>query len=1067
MTFIADLHIHSHFSRATARNLSPENLSLWARKKGISVIGTGDFTHPGWFSELREKLEEDGNGLFSLRRDLAEAIEKDIPASCRGNTKFMLSGEISCIYKRHGKTRKVHNLIFMPDFDSVDKLNKKLDRIGNIRSDGRPILGLDSMDLLALVLETSERAFFIPAHIWTPWFSVFGSKSGFDSLEECFGDLTSHIYALETGLSSDPPMNRLLSSLDDYLLVSNSDAHSPSKLGREANIFETEKDYDRMIRAMITQKGFSGTIEFYPEEGKYHLDGHRKCQVSMTPKETMRQKGICPSCGRPVTVGVLNRVMELADRYKPVLNKEHISLIPLSEILSEIIGCGPATKTVTHAYEELLAALGPELDILMNVSVQQIKEAGGYLLAEAIERMRENKVICRGGYDGEFGVIRLFHDSEKAELAGQRSLFKNTKKKAAKRKTTRKKIPSDKKTLKAKDESASEQADSGQDLLNAEQKRSVLHEKGNLLIKAGPGTGKTFTLSHRIAHILRSGGKTPKGILAITFTNKAAREMRERINALVHGQYKGIDVSTFHGFFLEIIRNNFKLLDLPGNFSICSERDTLLILNRIASESGQGRGFIRRFANELYELKMKSGAEGEAAISENEFYPFFVRYRQCLNEAGMIDLDDLEIETLRLFSGFPDVCSEYTEKYSHILVDEYQDTNFVQASILKNIAANGGIRVCAIGDPDQAIYGFRRADIDNFIGFGKEFPDVTEIALLKNYRSTQVILDGAAGLTGSEESLEGTRGEGVKISLASCRSPAEEAEMIIEQVEKVIGGISSFSFNSGRLSSFETGEDLGFGDIAVLYRLNSQGDAMEEAFSRSGIPFARSGEKPLVDRYPADILHRFLQVLVYRDVEYYRECYTGLLKDYEMEDMIDTNRFREETGLADLLEDAISMHDFDLPNEDSKRALDLVKNMAEGFGGDIGQFLDILSLDRGIDHSNLLGDRVALMSLHASKGLEWPVVFIAGCEDRLIPCSIFGDTDESEEKRLFYVGITRAKEKLVLSYSVKRMINGRMIRMNPSPFIRLIPGELRETLERGNWKPGKRPHKQLGLFGNE
>jgi DNA helicase-2/ATP-dependent DNA helicase PcrA len=254
MNFIADLHVHSHFSRATSRNLDPEHLALWGKKKGITLVGTGDFTP-----------------------ELETSIEREIPASCRRPTRFLLSGEISCIYKRGGKTRKLHHLILMPHLDAVFRLNKKLDQIGNLSSDGRPILGLDSRDLLEIVLEASEKAFFIPAHIWTPWFSLFGSKSGFDSLEECFGDLTSHIHALETGLSSDPPMNRLLSAIDNYLLVSNSDAHSPAKLGREANIFDTELDYDRILQAMIQRRGFEGTIEFFPEEGKYHFDGHRKC----------------------------------------------------------------------------------------------------------------------------------------------------------------------------------------------------------------------------------------------------------------------------------------------------------------------------------------------------------------------------------------------------------------------------------------------------------------------------------------------------------------------------------------------------------------------------------------------------------------------------------------------------------------------------------------------------------------------------------------------------------------------------------------------------------------------
>ena len=409
MKFIADLHIHSHFSRATARNLDPEHLFLWAQKKGITLVGTGDLTHPGWISELRDKTVEAGNGLYELRPELSKEVGKELHEACKRPVKFMLSGEISCIYKRADKTRKVHHLILMPGFEAVEKLQKRLDRIGNITSDGRPILGLDSRDLLEIVLEASDRAFFIPAHIWTPWFSLFGSKSGFDSIEECFGDLTPHIHALETGLSSDPPMNRLISSLDDYLLVSNSDAHSPAKLGREANLFNTPLDYDRVCEAMKTGSGFEGTIEFFPEEGKYHMDGHRKCRVCFDPHETGINEGICPSCGKPLTIGVLNRVMALSDRLQPKLTKAFYSLIPLSEILSEILGCGPNTKKVQTLYEDLLNTLGPELHILLDAPLDDLEKAGGILLSRAVDRMRRGEVIREGGYDGEYGVIRLFH----------------------------------------------------------------------------------------------------------------------------------------------------------------------------------------------------------------------------------------------------------------------------------------------------------------------------------------------------------------------------------------------------------------------------------------------------------------------------------------------------------------------------------------------------------------------------------------------------------------------------------------------------------------------------------
>ena len=275
--FYADLHIHSKFSRATSRDADLEHMAIWARKKGVSVLGTGDFTHPAWFAEIQEKLVPAEPGLFRLRDDLAQEVDRQLTGACQGPIRFMLEVEISTIYKKGESTRKVHHLIYAPDLQTAQRLIQQLSRIGNLQSDGRPILGLDSRDLLEIALQSGEGCYLIPAHIWTPWFAVLGSKSGFDSVEDCYGDLAPEIFALETGLSSDPPMNWRLSSLDRYQLVSNSDAHSPPKIGREACAFDTELDYFAMRRALESGEGYGGTVEFFPEEGKYHMDGHRKC----------------------------------------------------------------------------------------------------------------------------------------------------------------------------------------------------------------------------------------------------------------------------------------------------------------------------------------------------------------------------------------------------------------------------------------------------------------------------------------------------------------------------------------------------------------------------------------------------------------------------------------------------------------------------------------------------------------------------------------------------------------------------------------------------------------------
>lgn len=357
--FTADLHIHSRFSRATSKKLTIPNLAAWGSLKGISVLGTGDFTHPEWLAEIEEYLVDNGQGLFVLRNP--KGLEAEIPSfdgTIAGRTRFMLQTEISSIYKRGGKVRKIHNLVYMPDLDSVKRFNERLGEVGNLASDGRPILGLDSRDLLDLVLETHPMAFLVPAHIWTPWFSLFGSKSGFDSIKECFGDYSAEIFAMETGLSSDPEMNWTWSELDRIKLISNSDAHSGEKLAREVNLFRGEMSYEGIYRALRSEglgHKFLGTVEFFPEEGKYHMDGHRKCGVVMDPHETIARGGICPVCGKPVTVGVYNRVLELADRQeavKPQGAAEFTSMIPLKEILSEVVGTGPNTKKGQHAVHE-------------------------------------------------------------------------------------------------------------------------------------------------------------------------------------------------------------------------------------------------------------------------------------------------------------------------------------------------------------------------------------------------------------------------------------------------------------------------------------------------------------------------------------------------------------------------------------------------------------------------------------------------------------------------------------------------------------------------------------------
>ncbi len=423
MKFIADFHVHSHFSRATSKDMRPGDIWKWAQLKGVRVIGTGDFTHPKWLKELDEKLEPGGDGLFALRK---EHRTEEVPLSCRTDVRFILSAEISCIYSKNGKTRKIHSIILAPDFADAARLNLALSRIGNLHSDGRPILGLDAKELLKITLDASPEAMLIPAHAWTPHFSVFGAASGFDAMEECFEDLTPHIHAIETGLSSDPRMNWRISALDGLTLVSNSDAHSAAKIGREANVLDTDISFPSIIKAIKTRKGFLGTIEFFPEEGKYHYDGHRDCGVCFTPKETIHHNYLCPVCNKKLTVGVMHRIEKLADRdygFRPEGSPSFMSIVPLPEIIAEGLKCGVNTKRVESLYFRLLEKLGSEFTILLRSPLDDIERASTPLIREAISRMRAGNVNIAPGYDGEFGKIRIFKDAERKEIKGRMKLL--------------------------------------------------------------------------------------------------------------------------------------------------------------------------------------------------------------------------------------------------------------------------------------------------------------------------------------------------------------------------------------------------------------------------------------------------------------------------------------------------------------------------------------------------------------------------------------------------------------------------------------------------------------------
>lgn len=399
MRIIADLHLHSKYSRATSREMDVENMARWCKIKGITIVGTGDFTHPVWLRELKAKLKPTDRGLYT-----------------HGGIYFMLTVEVSNIYPQGGRLRKIHNIILCPSFEMAERINAVLGRFGSLMADGRPTLTLPSDKMVEYLMEISRDCMVVPAHVWTPWFSLFGSNSGFDSLDECFGDQTRHIYAVETGLSSDPPMNWRLSQLDRVVLVSNSDAHSPAKLGREANVFDAEPDYYELMR-IIREKDTGKllyTVEFFPEEGKYHYDGHRNCNARLTPEEAKTRGNRCPVCGRPVTVGVMHRVEDLADReegYVPEGVVPHRNLIPLEEIIAESMGAQVGTSAVREEYFKLCAQLGNEFAVLLEVSLEDLARHTTPRIVEGVRRVREGQVEIKPGYDGVYGEIRIFGEA--------------------------------------------------------------------------------------------------------------------------------------------------------------------------------------------------------------------------------------------------------------------------------------------------------------------------------------------------------------------------------------------------------------------------------------------------------------------------------------------------------------------------------------------------------------------------------------------------------------------------------------------------------------------------------
>src|SRR5712671_2847586 len=764
--FHADLHIHSKFSRACSKDCDIEHLSWWALRKGLRVLGTGDFTHPAWSAELKETLVEAEPGLFRIRPDLEQRLFRDTPASCAGTVRFLLSVEISTIYRRDERTRKVHHLLYAPSFEAADQVTAALAKIGNLASDGRPILGLDSRDLLDITLSADPGCFLVPAHVWTPWFAVLGSKSGFDAVRDCYADLADHIFAVETGLSSDPPMNWACSSLDGYRLVSNSDAHSPPMLGREATVFDTELDYFSMAAALRTGHGLAGTVEFFPEEGKYHLDGHRKCGVRVEPEQTRALDTVCPRCGKPLTVGVLHRVAELADRppgYRPPGAAGFTNLIQLPSIMGEILATGPKSKKVTGEIGRLVAALGPELTILRDVPLDDLSRTGGSLLGEGIARLRRGEVIRDAGYDGEYGTIRLFQPDELHEVALFSLAGAGEKKKDAERARVSRPTTGPAPGRDGAGPAVSSLPVTGT-LLDGldEDQRAAATADGPLLIIAGPGSGKTRTLNYRIAHQITDRGLPAESFLAITFTRRAAQEMQDRLAALCSQAQPA--VTTFHGLGLRILRENHVAAGLSPRVKVADEAVMLQVATEVAGSERDGRKLIADAGPTL---------------------------RKALSDRDLVDFDGLVELAAAVLRDDPDAAAGLRARWPRISVDEYQDIDPAQYELLRLISGDGA-GLTAIGDPDQAIYGFRGADVGIFGRFAADFPAASTVELTRNYRSNPAIVTAAmqaiapSTLVPGRTAIAARTGPAGIVTLDEAADEHAEAAWIAATVDKLL-----------------------------------------------------------------------------------------------------------------------------------------------------------------------------------------------------------------------------------------------------------------------------------------
>ena len=797
-------------------------------------------------------------------------------------------------------------------------------------------------------------------------------------------------------------------------------------LGREATTFDTDVDYYSIRRALETDAGYAGTVEFFPEEGKYHLDGHRKCGVRLDPPETRELDGRCPACAKPLTVGVLHRVETLADREagrRPSAAGEFRCLVQLPQVVGEILGVGPKSKSVARQIDALVSRLGPELAILERLPLAALAEVASPVLVEAIDRLRNGRVVREAGYDGEYGVIRMFEPTELDDLTGTGTLFELAAPTTAKaRRRTAVGEPAARPSGPASPQNLipAGRATSVLDGLDPDQRAAAGVPGGPLLIVAGPGTGKTRTLTHLIAHRVRELGVPAERCLAVTFTRRAAAELRERLRALAPDQAGRVVVSTFHGLGLRIVREQHASLGLAADVRVADDALRATLLRDALALTG---GDARRTAAALSERK-RSGER----TSELD------RYDAALREHGLVDLDDLMTLPVRLLEADPQLAASYRDRWTCVCVDEYQDVDELQYRLLRVLSRADG-DLCAIGDPDQAIYGFRGADVGFFLRFRTDFPSARVVQLTRNYRSTPTIVRAALQAIAPTTLVPNRRltavasGSGAPITLRRAATEQDEAAVVVDTIEQLLGGSSFHSIDSGAVDA-SGGSRLSFADFAVLYRTDAQSGAIADALRRKGFPFQKRSHDRLARQPGVQAVLRALR------------------------EQADARRRRPVLGqVRDAVQSALEAAGDETEAATVRAAIDLLAPLATDCGIDRERFFTELALGAEVDTWDPRADRISLLTLHAAKGLEFPVVFVAGCEDGLLPMRWPGSpaepADEAEERRLFFVGMTRATTQLVLTHAGRRTWAGATRDSHPSPFLAQLPEALLDRSIRG------------------